>query len=143
MHTKLKHESDVVVSETPMHNCRGKGGLGLTELEGWEEAKGKAFIHLQSGRSEVLSLQVFELVIQKSKPLSLPWPTSSLLKDPPHVLSYFGPPDPGRREKHVFSTCNVLGTLLGTGDASVKAKIRLDPAFPELIVYWEKSIQRL
>lgn len=37
-----------------MHNCRAEGAFGLTELEGWEEAKGKALICLQSGSSEVV-----------------------------------------------------------------------------------------
>ena len=40
-----------------------------------------------------------------------------------YLISYFGPLDPNQGEKHLFSTCNMEGTLLGPGDSSVGLKL--------------------
>lgn len=53
----------------------------------------------------MLVSEVFELVIQKSKQLSLPRPNPHMLNHPPHLVSYvyFGLRDVGGGEKHLFA----------------------------------------
>lgn len=46
-----------------------------------------------------------------------------------YLISYLGALDPSQGEKHLFSTCNMKGTLLGPGDASVGLKL-IGPNLP-------------
>ena len=103
---------------------REEGDL-VSEAEGWGEARRKAFICLiilavqKRDNIVLVALAVFKVVIQ----LSLPWLTPSLPSDLPHLFSCLRPSDPGGGQKHLFSTCNGLGTLLGTGDSGVEPEL--------------------
>ena len=121
------HGSEVI-SETPVCNWRGKGGLGLAELEELGEARGKALSvsstwQFRSCDEIMLVLKVFGLVILKSDQLSL------VPNDLLYLISYFGPLDPNQGKKHLFSTCSMEGTLLGPGDASNGLKL-IGPNLP-------------